>query len=214
MKFFIDTANLEEIKTANSWGILDGVTTNPTHLSKETKRYWDVVKEICREVKGPVSVEVVSLKAEEMLEEAKKLVKIAENIVIKVPSIHEGVKATKMMSEEGIKTNFTLVFSPMQALLAAKAGATYVSPFIGRLDAVGHSGMELVSQIRTIYDNYDFQTEIIVAAARHPGHVLESALMGADITTMNFAIMQQLIKHPLTDTGLKQFLEDWKKVPK
>lgn len=214
MKFFIDTANLEEIKEANSWGILDGVTTNPTHLSKETKRYWDLVEEICKAVKGPVSVEVVSLGAEEMLEEAKRLVKIADNIVIKVPSIQEGVKATKMMAEEGIKTNFTLVFSPLQALLAAKAGATYVSPFIGRLDAVGHYGMELVEQIRSIYDNYDFQTEIIVAAVRHPGHILDAALMGADITTMRFEIMQQLFKHPLTDTGLKQFLKDWNKVPK
>ena len=214
MKFFIDTANLEEIKEANSWGILDGVTTNPTNLSKETKRYWDLVKEICKVVKGPVSVEVVSLKAEEMLEEARKLVRIAENIVIKVPAIKEGVKATKVMSEEGIKTNFTLAFSPMQALLAAKAGATYVSPFVGRLDAVSHFGMEVVEQIRTIYDNYDFQTEIIVASARHVGHVLEAALMGADITTMGFEIMEQLFRHPLTDAGLKKFLEDWKKVPK
>lgn len=214
MDFFIDTANLEEIKKANDWGILDGVTTNPTHVSKEGKLFKELVKEICRIVKGPVSAEVVSLKAGEMVAEAKELAAIADNVVIKVPSIPEGVKATKLMTEEGIKTNFTLVFSPLQALLAAKAGATYVSPFVGRLDSVSHFGMELVEQIKTIYDNYGFQTKIIVAAVRHPLHVLEAALAGADVTTMRFEIMEMLFKHPLTDSGLKMFLDDWKKVPK
>lgn len=213
MEFFIDTASLDEIKEANSWGILDGVTTNPTHVSKEKMSFKELVKEICKIVDGPVSAEVVSLKAEEMLKEAKELVKIADNIVVKVPSISEGVKATKMMSEEGIKVNFTLVFSPMQALLAAKVGAAYVSPFVGRLDNISHNGMDLVEQIRTIYDNYGFETKIIVAAARHPIHVLEAALMGADITTMRFEIMKMLFEHPLTDIGLEKFLEDWKKVP-
>lgn len=214
MKFFIDTANVEEIREANSWGILDGVTTNPTHISKEERDFVDLIKEICSIVDGPISVEVVSTDAEGMIEEARKLAKIHKNIVIKIPSIKEGVKAVNVLSKEGIKTNYTLVFSPAQALLAAKAGATYVSPFVGRLDGISHTGMELVRQIKTIYQNYGFKTEIIVAAVRHPMHVLEAALIGADVTTMRFEIMEMLFKHPLTDTGLKQFLADWEKVPK
>lgn len=213
MEFFIDTANMDEINEANSWGILDGVTTNPTHVSKEGMPFKELVKEICKIVDGPVSAEVVSLEASEMLKEARELIKIADNVVIKVPCIPEGVKATKMMSDEGIKVNFTLVFSPMQALLAAKVGAAYVSPFVGRLDNVSHNGMDMVEQIRTIYDNYGFETKILVAAARHPLHVLEAALIGADVTTMRFEIMKMLFDHPLSDIGLKKFLEDWKKVP-
>lgn len=213
MEFFIDTANLDQIKKANDWGILDGVTTNPTLASKEGKPFKEMLKEICQVVKGPVSAEVVSLKAEEMLREARELAAMAENVVIKIPSLPEGVRATKMMSQEGIKTNFTLVFSPLQALLAAKVGATYVSPFIGRLDDVSQVGMELVDQIRTIYDNYGFPTKIIVASVRHPIHVLEAALAGADVTTMPFTIMEKLFRHPLTDIGVKRFLADWEKVP-
>jgi len=213
MKFFIDTANIDEIKEANSWGILDGVTTNPTHVSKERRDFKALIEEICSICDGPISAEVVSTNCEGMLKEARELAKLHENIVIKIPTIPEGVKAIKVLSGEGIKTNATLIFSAMQAFLVAKVGATYSSPFVGRLDAVGHEGMELVQQIRQIYDNYGYETEIIVAAARHPMHVLEAALLGAEVTTMRFEIMEQLFKHPLTDTGLEQFLSDWKKVP-
>jgi len=214
MKFFIDTANIDEIREANDWGILDGVTTNPTHVSTEGKKLLPLVEEICAIVDGPISVEVVSTDCAPMVEEARDLTKIHENIVIKIPLIKEGIKATKILSQEGIKTNVTLNFSPSQALLAAKVGATYISPFVGRLDYVGSRGMLLVEQIHQIYKNYSFPTEIIVAALRTPLHVLESALVGADICTMRFDIMQMLFDHPLTDIGLEQFLADWAKVPK
>jgi len=213
MEIFIDTANLKEIETAMSWGILDGVTTNPTHVATEKTTFEELVKNILKICPGPVSVEVVSLKAEGMVKQAERLVKYGKNVVIKIPSTQEGVKATKMLSERGIKVNFTLVFSPMQALLAAKAGAAYVSPFVGRLDAVNHDGMELVRQIKAINQNFGYKTKIISAALRHPLHVLQSALAGAEVCTMRFEILEQLFKHPLTDSGLKQFLDDWSKVP-
>lgn len=213
MKFFLDTANINEIKEANSWGIIDGVTTNPTHVSKEGRDFKELIEEICSIVDGPISAEVVSTNCEGMLKEARELAKLHKNIVIKIPTIPEGVKAIKVLTAEGIKTNATLIFSAMQAFLVAKVGATYSSPFVGRLDAVGHEGMELVQQTRQIYDNYGYDTQIIVAAVRHPLHVLEAALIGADVTTMRFDVMEQLFKHPLTDTGLAQFLADWKKVP-
>jgi len=214
MKFFVDTAMIEEIKEANDWGILDGVTTNPTHISNQELPFKEVVEKICSIVDGPISVEAVSLDAAGMIKEARELVKIHDNIVVKIPLIKEGIKAIKVLSSEGIKTNATLNFSPTQALLAAKVGATYVSPFVGRLDDVSHSGMELVRQIRTIYDNYGYCTQIIVSAARHPMHVLEAALAGADVTTMRYEIMDKLFGHPMTDIGLEQFLKDWEKVPK
>lgn len=214
MQFFIDTARVEEIREANSWGILDGVTTNPTHIADAGRPFLEVVKEICSIVDGPISAEAVSLDAEGMVREARELADIHKNIVVKIPLIKEGIKAIKVLSKEGIKTNATLGFSPAQALLAAKVGATYVSPFIGRLDYVSHEGMEVVRQIRTIYDNYGFDTKIIVSAVRHPLHVLEAALVGADVTTMRFNIMEMLFNHPMTDIGLKKFLEDWEKVPK
>lgn len=212
MKLFIDTANVEEIREVNSWGIVDGVTTNPTHISKEDRGFIELVEEICSIVDGPVSVEAVSPDAEGMIEEARQLSQLHENIVVKIPLIKEGIKAIKILSQEGIKTNATLNYSPTQALLAAKVGATYVSPFVGRLDYVSHTGMDLVRQIRTIYENYGFGTQIIVAAVRHPLHVLEAALAGANVTTMRFDVMNMLFDHPLTDIGLAQFLEDWKKV--
>ncbi len=214
MKIFVDTANLDDIREALDWGILDGVTTNPSHIAAEGRKFRELVEEICTLVPGPVSVEATALEAKGMLAQAREIVKIADNIVIKIPSIVEGVKAVKLCAHEGIKTNFTLVFSAAQALLAAKAGATYVSPFVGRLDSVGDEGMELVSNIRTIYDNYGYQTQIIVAAVRHPGHVLQAALIGADVTTMRMHVMRQLITHSLTDVGLKAFMADWEKVPK
>ena len=214
MEFFIDTAKVDEIKEASSWGIVDGVTTNPTKLAQAGRPFMEVVEEICRITDGPVSVEVVSTQADRIIEEARKLASIHENIVVKVPLIKEGIKAVKVLSGEGIKTNVTLNFSPSQALLAAKVGATYISPFVGRLDEISQNGMELAEQIKTIYDNYGFKTKIIVAAARHPLHVLQAALIGADVTTMTFDIMENLFKHPLTDVGLEMFLNDWKKVPK
>ena len=211
MKFFIDTANLDEIKKANDLGILDGVTTNPSLVAKESKPFETILKEICKEVDGPVSAEVVSLDAAGMVKEGKKLAKIADNIVIKVPIIEEGLKAVKKFTAEGIKTNVTLMFSTLQALMAAKAGATYVSPFVGRLDDISHSGMDLISDIVTIFDNYGYQTEIIVASVRSPMHVVDAALAGADIATIPFKVIGQLIKHPLTDIGMEKFLADWKK---
>jgi len=214
MEFFIDTAKVDEIKEALSWGIVDGVTTNPTKLAQAGRPFMEVVEEICRITDGPVSVEVVSMQADQIIEEARKLASIHENIVVKVPLIKEGIKAVKVLSSEGIKTNVTLNFSPSQALLAAKVGATYISPFVGRLDEISQNGMELAEQIKTIYDNYGFKTKIIVAAARHPLHVLQAALIGADVTTMTFDIMENLFEHPLTDAGLEMFLNDWKKVPK
>ena len=211
MKFFIDTANLDEIKQANALGILDGVTTNPSLIAKESRPFETILKDICKEVDGPVSAEVVSLDADGMVKEGKKLAKIHDNIVIKVPIIEEGLKAVKRFSAEGIKTNVTLLFNSLQALMAAKAGATYVSPFVGRLDDISQPGMELISDIVTIFDNYGYQTEIIVASIRNPIHVVDAALAGADIATIPFKVIGQLIKHPLTDIGMEKFLADWKK---
>ncbi len=212
MKFFIDTANVEEIRKTNDLGLLDGVTTNPTLVSKEGREFKGLIKEICSIVDGPVNAEVVSTDAEGMINEARDLVKLADNIVVKIPLIEEGLKAVKILAAEGIKTNVTLCFSPTQALMAAKAGAAYVSPFVGRLDDISSTGMDLVEQIITIYDNYGFDTEIIVASIRNPTHVVDAALMGADIATIPYKVIQQLIKHPLTDIGLEKFLADWKKM--
>jgi len=216
MKFFIDTANVDEIREAAALGILDGVTTNPTLLSKEKGKgsFKEILKEICSIVSGPVSAEVVSLDAEGMVKEGKQLCTIADNIIIKVPCIREGVKALGMFKTEGIQTNATLCFSANQALLVAKAGATYVSPFVGRIDDVGNPGMELVRELVTIYNNYSFATQIIVSSVRHPMHVYEAAIMGADVVTIPFKVIEQLIKHPLTDVGIERFLADWKKVQK
>jgi len=214
MKLFIDTAMIDEIKEAWSWGILDGVTTNPTHVAASGKKFYEVIEEICSIVDGPISAEAVSLDAEGIVKEAKEISKIHKNIVVKVPVIREGIKATKQLTEMGIKTNLTLNFSASQALLAAKVGANYISPFVGRLDYINQVGMDLVRQIKQIYYNYGYQTEIIVAAVRHPEHVLQSALIGADICTMRFDIMKMLYDHPMTDQGLEMFLKDWEKVPK
>ncbi len=213
MKFFIDTANIEEIREGLNLGMVDGVTTNPSLIAKEKKGFELVVKEILESVEGPVSLEVVSLEAMAMFAEGKKLAGLGDNVVIKVPLCTEGLKATKMFTDAGIDVNQTLIFSPLQALMAAKAGARYVSPFVGRLDDIAHDGMELVEQILTIYDNYGYETEVIVASIRHPRHVLDAALMGADIATIPFKVITQLAQHPLTDKGIKMFLEDWKKVP-
>lgn len=212
MKLFLDTANLQEIREVVSWGILDGVTTNPTLCSKENLPFEDLVKEICRLVPGPVSVECVSTRAEDLIQEARKLCQLAPNVVVKIPVNIEGLKATKILSAEGIKVNMTLIFSPSQALLAAKAGAAFVSPFIGRLDDVSHHGMELVEQIVAIFENYNLETEVIVASVRHPGHVVEAALIGAHIATVPYSVMEKLVKHPMTDIGIERFLQDWKKV--
>ena len=213
MKFFIDTADINEIKAAMEMGLIDGVTTNPTLVSKTGRPFLEVAKEIVETVPGPVSLEVVSLDTQGMVDEAKQLAKLGDNVVIKIPMTTEGLRAVKILSAEGIKTNVTLVFSPLQALLAAKAGATYVSPFVGRLDDIGHDGMELISQVVQIYENYGFETEIIVASVRHPQHVIQAALIGADIATIPFKVIKQLAKHPLTDIGIERFLEDWAKVP-
>lgn len=214
MQIFIDTANINEIKEAQKLGIIDGVTTNPTLLAKENKPQLEVLKEICSLVSGPVSAEVISLDCEGMVKEAQELAKIASNIVIKIPLTKEGLKAVKILSDKKIRSNVTLCFSPAQALLAAKAGADYVSPFVGRLDDISHVGMDLIRQIKTIYENYGFKTKIIVASVRNPLHVVESALMGADIATVPFYVIEQLLKHPLTDIGIQRFLEDYKKIPK
>jgi transaldolase len=214
MKFFIDTANIDEIKEANDMGMVDGVTTNPSLIAKEGRDFEEIIKEICEIVDGPISAEVVSTDTEGMLEEARKLSKIHNNIVVKIPMLVDGLKATRKLSEEGIKTNVTLVFSPLQALMAAKAGATYVSPFIGRIDDISQEGLLLVEQIVEIYSNYAFDTEVIVASIRNPLHVLESALMGADIATIPFNVLSKLAAHPLTDKGLKAFLDDWNKAKK
>jgi transaldolase len=211
MKFFIDTANIEEIKKGVEMGMVDGVTTNPSLIAKEGRVFEEIVAEICEIVDGPVSAEVVSLEADGMLSEARELAKIADNIVIKIPMIVEGLKAVKQLTAEGIKTNVTLVFSAAQALLAAKAGASFVSPFVGRLDDIGTPSMDLIGDIVTIYDNYGYQSEIIVASIRSPQHVLDSALLGADIATIPFKVINQLAKHPLTDIGIEQFLADWEK---
>ncbi len=209
MKFFLDTANVKEIQEAASLGLLDGVTTNPSLVAKEGRSFKEVLVEICNIVDGPISAEVVSLEADSMVKEGKGLAKIHKNIVVKVPLIAEGLKATKRMAAEGIKVNVTLCFSPTQALLAAKAGAWCVSPFIGRLDDISSNGMELIRQILTIYRNYDYKTQVLVASVRHPQHVVEAALAGGHICTMPFSIFQQMVKHPLTDSGLKKFLADW-----
>ena len=214
MKFFLDTANVKQIKEAADWGILDGVTTNPSLVAKENAKFEDLIKEICGIVLGPVSVESVSTKAEDIIEEARKLASLADNIVVKIPICLEGLRATKVLAQEGIHVNTTLVFSSMQALLAAKAGTRYVSPFVGRLDDISHEGMNLVEEIVTIYDNYGMDTEVIVASIRHPLHVVEAAMIGADIATIPFGVIEKLVKHPLTDIGMKKFLDDWKKVKK
>ena len=209
MKFFLDTANVKEIQEAASLGLLDGVTTNPSLVAKEGRSFKEMLVEICNIVDGPISAEVVSLEADTMVKEGKELAKIHKNIVVKVPLIAEGLKATKRLAAEGIKVNVTLCFSPTQALLAAKAGAWCVSPFIGRLDDISSNGMELIRQILTIYRNYDYKTQVLVASVRHPQHVVEAALAGGHICTMPFSIFQQMVKHPLTDSGLKKFLADW-----
>lgn len=214
MKFFIDTADVKEIREAHSLGILDGVTTNPSLISKTGRPFLETVEEICSIVEGPVSVEAVSMKTDEILKEARELSKIADNIVVKVPIIKDGLKAVRVLSREGIKVNMTLCFSSNQALLVAKAGATYVSPFVGRLDDRGQEGMALIEEIRTIYDNYGYKTQIIVASIRHPIHVRDAALMGADVATIPFEVFEKLVTHPLTDEGIRRFLADWEKVPK
>ncbi len=214
MKFFIDTADVTEIRSAHDMGLVDGVTTNPSLVAKSGRDFKEVITEITTIVDGPISAEVVALDAAGMIEEAGELVKIHPNIVVKVPMTGEGLKATRSLAMDGISVNMTLVFSPLQALLAAKAGAAYISPFVGRLDDVGHDGMEGIAQIRTLLDNYGFTAEIIVASVRSPLHVLNAGLMGADICTVPFSILQQLVKHPLTDIGIERFLADWEKVPK
>jgi transaldolase len=214
MKFFIDTANLDEISKAADLGLADGVTTNPSLIAKENCAFEDRIIEICSIVDGPVSAEVISTDVDGMVEEARKLAEIASNIVVKIPMTTDGLKATKKLAGEGIKINVTLVFSPLQALLTAKAGASYVSPFIGRLDDISHEGMNLVEDIIQIFDNYAFDTEIIVASIRHPIHVLDAAKIGADIATIPYKVIAQLASHPLTDIGLEKFLADWEKVPK
>ena len=211
MKIYLDTANVLEIREAASLGVLDGVTTNPSLIVKEGKEFKQVLEEICRTVNGPVSAEVVSTDFNGMVREGQELAKIHPNIVVKVPLIREGLKAIKKLSSEGIRINCTLIFQPMQALLAAKAGASYVSPFVGRIDDVSQEGMEIIGQIRQIFDNYKIKTEILAASLRHPMHALQAALIGADIGTMPYPVFEQLLKHPLTDVGLKKFLEDWEK---
>lgn len=212
MEFFIDTASIEEIREANSLGLIDGVTTNPTLMAREGTDWRKVAQVICDEVDGPVSLEVFGTTAEEMLTEAKELVKFGPNVVVKIPMLPEGMKAVRTLTEMGIDTNVTLVFSPNQALLAAKAGATYVSPFVGRIDGIGGNGMDVVSQILTIYGHYGYDTKVLVASVRHPGHVLESGLMGADVVTLPFGVIKQLAHHPLTDSGLESFLNDVEKL--
>ena len=211
MKFFLDTANIEEIRQGVSLGIVDGITTNPSLVAKEGRDLEDVAKEICDLVDGPVSLEVVSTESSEIIEEARRLAKIHERVVVKIPMMQEGLKALHVVTQEGIRVNVTLVFSATQALLAAKNGATIVSPFVGRLDDISSDGMGLISEILTIYDNYDFQTEVLVASVRSPMHVLHAATIGAHIATMPYKVMEQLLKHPLSDIGLKKFLADWEK---
>ncbi len=214
MKIFLDTANVEQIREANSWGIIDGVTTNPSLIAREGRDFREVVEEICSIVNGPISAEVISLEAKGMVKEGRELAKIHENINIKVPMCSEGLKAVKELSSRGIKTNVTLVFSANQALLAAKAGASFVSPFVGRIDDTGHDGMQVVHDIVQIYLNYAYETEIIAASVRHPIHVLEAAKAGAHISTIPWKVLEQMVKHPQTDLGIQAFLKDWEKVPK
>ena len=211
MQFFLDTADLKEIQQGLEWGMVDGITSNPSLIAKEGKNYLDAVKEIAELVPGPVSGEVLATDYETMLEQAHKLAALAKNVVIKVPLTPDGLRACRALRGEGTKVNVTLCFSASQALLAAKAGATYISPFIGRLDDVSTDGMHLIEQVVTIYNNYDFETQVLVASARHPLHIVQSALLGADVVTMPFKVMEQLYKHPLTDAGLEKFISDWKK---
>lgn len=214
MKVFIDTANIEQIREVNSWGVLDGVTTNPTLISREDTDFKTLVRDICDIVDGPISAEAVSLDTEGIVEEGRELAQIHDNINVKVPMTEDGIKATKILSSEGIEVNMTLIFSANQALLAAKAGARFVSPFVGRLDDIGHKGLDVVSDTLDILDNYDFDTEVIVASIRHPQHVLNAAKMGAHISTIPYAVLKKMFKHPLTDDGIERFLSDWKKVSK
>ena len=214
MKIFLDTANVVQIREAARWGVLDGVTTNPTLVAKEKRPFHEVIREICGIVAGPVSAETVSLEAEAIVAEGRLLAKIHDRVVVKVPVMKEGLAATRALAAEGIRVNMTLVFSPMQALLAAKVGAAYVSPFVGRLDDISHYGMDLVRQIVQIYDNYGFGTEVIVASVRNPLHVVDAAMVGAHIATIPFSVLDQLVKHPLTDIGIEKFLTDWKKLEK
>ncbi len=214
MKFFLDTANIKEISQVADWGFLDGVTTNPSLCAKENLRFEDLIRKICGICAGPVSVECVSSQSEDIISEARGLAKMASNIVVKIPICLEGLRATRVLAQEGIHVNTTLIFSSSQALLAAKAGSRYVSPFIGRLDDVSEEGMGLVREILTIFDNYGFETEVIVASIRHPRHVVEAALLGADIATIPFAVIEKLVRHPLTDVGMERFLRDWGKVNK
>jgi len=213
MKFFIDSADIQEIREAHSLGLVDGVTTNPSLIAKTGRGFGAVVSEICSLVKGPVSLETVSLNAAGMAREGEDLVRYGKNVVVKVPLTTEGLKAVRLLGERGIKTNVTLCFSPVQALLAAKAGAAYISPFVGRLDDISQSGMDVIGQIVKIYANYKFTTEVLVASIRNPIHVLTAALMGAHVATMPFAVIKQLAQHPLTDIGIEKFLKDWEKVP-
>jgi transaldolase len=211
MKIFLDTANVQELREAAAMGLLDGVTTNPSLIAKEKRPFRDLIDEICRIVDGVVNLEVVATDADGMVREGRELAKIAPNVVVKLPTTAEGLKALRVLAREGHKTNLTLCFSPTQALFVAKAGATYVSPFLGRLDDIAHVGMDLIRTIRTIYDNYDFETQILAASLRSPLHVVDAAVAGADVATLPFAVFQMLLKHPLTDIGLKRFLEDWEK---
>lgn len=214
MQFYIDSADIEEIRQANKRGWVDGVTTNPTLVAKTGRKNADVIKDICKEVKGLVSAEVISLQADEMVKEGLELAKIADNVVVKIPMCEEGLVAVRRLASDGIKTNVTLVFSPLQALLVAKAGATLVSPFVGRLDDIGSTGMDMISQIIQIYQNYGLNTQVLVASIRHPIHVLDSAMMGAHIVTCPYKVMQQLVNHPLTEKGIAQFLKDAQNMPK
>lgn len=214
MKFFIDTADVKEIREASAMGLVDGVTTNPSLVAKSGRKFRDVLLEICDLVKGPVSAEVTSVKYDDIMKEARELSALKPNIVVKIPMLAEGMKAVRTCTDEGIKTNVTLCFSATQALLAAKAGASYISPFVGRLDDISTDGMQLVGEILQIYENYDYKTEVLVASVRGPMHVQQAALLGAHVATCPFSVLQQLSKHPLTDIGLKKFLEDWEKVPK
>ncbi len=214
MQFFLDSANLKEIEEAKRYGLIEGVTTNPSLAAKEGRPFREMIKEICRIVKGPVSAEVITTDEAAMIKEGRELAKLDDHVVVKIPMILEGLNAIRALSADGIRVNTTLIFSPTQALLAAKAGASYVSPFIGRLDDIGQIGMELIQQIVTIFRNYDLPTEVLVASIRNPTHVVEAALLGAHVATMPYAVLQQLAKHPLTDIGLKKFLADWEKLPK
>ena len=209
MKFYIDTADINEIREANKRGWVDGVTTNPTLIAKAKRPFVEVIRDICKEVKGPVNAEVVALEADKMYAEGKELAKIADNVIVKIPMTEDGLIAVRRFAADGIKTNVTLCFTPIQALLVAKAGASFVSPFVGRLDDIGSDGMLMVRQIVNIYNTYHFKTEVIVASIRHPIHVLQSAEMGAHISTIPYKVMQQLTKHPLTDSGIERFLKDW-----